>query len=54
MTRDELDEQIRWEAEQYIPFDVNEVNLDFQILDSGAAGEATARWTCCSSRPRRT
>ncbi len=34
MTRDELDEQIRWEAEQYIPFDVNEVNLDFQILDS--------------------
>ena len=34
MTRDELDEQIRWEAEQYIPFDVNEVNLDFQILDT--------------------
>jgi type IV pilus assembly protein PilM len=39
MTRDELDEQIRWEAEQYIPFDVNEVNLDFQILDSAVAGE---------------
>ena len=35
MTREELDEQIRWEAEQYIPFDVNEVNLDFQILDGG-------------------
>ena len=34
MTREELDEQIRWEAEQYIPFDVNEVNLDFQILDT--------------------
>jgi type IV pilus assembly protein PilM len=34
MTREELDEQIRWEAEQYIPFDVNEVNLDFQILES--------------------
>jgi type IV pilus assembly protein PilM len=34
MTREELDEQIRWEAEQYIPFDVNEVNLDFQILDA--------------------
>ena len=32
MSREELDEQIRWEAEQYIPFDVNEVNLDFQIL----------------------
>jgi len=38
MTRDELDEQIRWEAEQYIPFDVNEVNLDFQIL-TGGGGE---------------
>jgi type IV pilus assembly protein PilM len=36
MSREELDEQIRWEAEQYIPFDVNEVNLDFQILNSGA------------------
>jgi type IV pilus assembly protein PilM len=35
MTRDELEESIRWEAEQYIPFDVNEVNLDFQILDTG-------------------
>lgn len=35
MSQDELDEQIRWEAEQYIPFDVNEVNLDFQILEDG-------------------
>jgi len=35
MTRDELDESIRWEAEQYIPFDINEVSLDFQILSSG-------------------
>jgi type IV pilus assembly protein PilM len=34
MTRDELEEQIQWEAEQYIPFDVNEVHLDFQILDT--------------------
>ncbi|MCB0342836.1 MAG: type IV pilus assembly protein PilM [Pseudobdellovibrionaceae bacterium] len=25
-------EQIRWEAEQYIPYDVNEVNLAFQVL----------------------
>lgn len=24
--------QIRWEAEQYIPFDINEVNIDFNIL----------------------
>jgi len=25
-------EQIRWEAEQYIPFDINEVNLAYKIL----------------------
>jgi type IV pilus assembly protein PilM len=37
MSREELEESIRWEAEQYIPFDVNEVNLDFQILSSGHA-----------------
>jgi type IV pilus assembly protein PilM len=34
MTREELADQIQWEAEQYIPFDVNEVHLDFQILDT--------------------
>jgi type IV pilus assembly protein PilM len=34
MTREELEDQIQWEAEQYIPFDVNEVNLDFQILET--------------------
>jgi len=32
MTEDELDETIRFEAEQYIPFDIEDVNLDFQIL----------------------
>jgi type IV pilus assembly protein PilM len=26
--------QIRWEAEQYIPFDINEVNIDFKTLKS--------------------
>ena len=34
MSREELEDQIQWEAEQYIPFDVNEVNLDFQILEN--------------------
>ena len=32
MTSEELEEQIQWEAEQYIPFDINDVNIDFQIL----------------------
>jgi type IV pilus assembly protein PilM len=32
MPQDELEDQISWEAEQYIPFDINDVNMDFQIL----------------------
>jgi len=32
MTEEELNEQIRFEAEQYIPFDIEDVSLDFQIL----------------------
>lgn len=32
MSAEELEDQIHWEAEQYIPFDINDVNIDFQIL----------------------
>jgi type IV pilus assembly protein PilM len=35
MTEAELADSIYWEAEQYIPFDVQDVNLDYQILDNG-------------------
>jgi type IV pilus assembly protein PilM len=38
MTEAELAESIYWEAEQYIPFDIQDVNLDYQILDGGAGG----------------
>ena len=31
-TEEQLQETIHFEAEQYIPFDINDVNLDFQIL----------------------
>jgi len=34
MTVEELEDQIQWEAEQYIPFDINDVNIDFQILET--------------------
>jgi type IV pilus assembly protein PilM len=37
MTEAELAESIQWEAEQYIPFDINDVNLDYVVLDSGAS-----------------
>lgn len=40
MTEDELEESIRWEAEQYIPFDINDVNIDFHILGVPEGGEA--------------
>ncbi len=32
MTDAELESSIQWEAEQYIPFDIAEVNIDFQII----------------------
>jgi len=40
MTQAELDESIYWEAEQYIPFDVQDVNLDYQILDPGTGADS--------------
>ncbi|NOY28483.1 MAG: type IV pilus assembly protein PilM [Oligoflexia bacterium] len=36
MTSDELEESIQWEAEQYIPFDINDVNIDVQILEGAS------------------
>ncbi|MDQ3347990.1 MAG: pilus assembly protein PilM [Acidobacteriota bacterium] len=36
MTPAELATSIHWEAEQYIPFDIQDVNLDYEIVDSGA------------------
>ncbi len=33
MSREELAESIRWEAEQYIPFDIEDVNIDYQVLE---------------------
>jgi len=36
MTDSELEASISWEAEQYIPFDISEVNLDFHILGPDA------------------
>ena len=34
MSSEDLEDQIQWEAEQYIPLDINDVNVDFQILPS--------------------
>ncbi len=32
MTPAELDEQIQWEAEQHIPFDIKDVQIDYEVL----------------------
>jgi type IV pilus assembly protein PilM len=40
MTEAELAQSIYWEAEQYIPFDVQDVNLDYQILAGGQGADA--------------
>ena len=39
MSPDELAESIQWEAEQYIPFDINDVNLDYVPLTTAGTGE---------------
>jgi type IV pilus assembly protein PilM len=40
MTEAELAESIKWEAEQYIPFDIQDVNLDYQIVSPGSPGDS--------------
>jgi type IV pilus assembly protein PilM len=42
MSEVQLEESIKWEAEQHIPFDIEDVNLDFQILDEPAGTEQMA------------
>jgi len=36
----ELQDQVFWEAEQYLPFDVSEVVMDYQLLSKGKDGNA--------------
>jgi type IV pilus assembly protein PilM len=41
MTEAELGEAIPWEAEQYIPFDLSEVQLDYQIVGGLGDGKSS-------------
>jgi Tfp pilus assembly PilM family ATPase len=58
MTEAELAESIYWEAEQYIPFDIQDVNLDYQILDTSDPASKTMakrggpRWWSTSTPSR--
>lgn len=38
MAPEDAREVIRWEAEQYVPFDMSNVQLDFQVLDPDSDG----------------
>ena len=38
MAPEELAESLQWEAEQHIPFDINDVRLDYVVLSEGAEG----------------
>ncbi|GAB4233941.1 MAG: type IV pilus assembly protein PilM [Acidobacteriota bacterium] len=39
MTEEELAQSIQWEAEQYIPFDLSEVNVDYQVVERSAGDQ---------------
>src|SRR6185369_8447074 len=48
MSTEELDEQIQWEAEQYIPFDINDVNLYHEVVGTDAqAGQMEVMLVAC-------
>jgi type IV pilus assembly protein PilM len=38
MSPEELAESIHWEAEQYIPFDIQDVALDYEVVEGGTGG----------------
>jgi type IV pilus assembly protein PilM len=39
MSLEELADSIQWEAEQYIPFDINDVRLDYVVLSEEGMGD---------------
>ena len=39
MSQAELDESIAWEAEQYVPFDIQDVNIDYQVISGAPDGK---------------
>ncbi|MBZ0273544.1 pilus assembly protein PilM [bacterium] len=41
MTDEEIASNIQWEAEQYIPFDINEVNIDYQRLEAATEDQGS-------------
>ena len=40
MSQTELAESISWEAEQYVPFDIQDVNIDYQVISGMPDGKS--------------
>ena len=40
MSEEELAESIQWEAEQYVPFDINDVRLDYLVFNDGVGTDS--------------
>jgi type IV pilus assembly protein PilM len=38
MSPEELSESIHWEAEQYIPFDIQDVSISYEVIEGGGGG----------------
>ncbi len=53
MSEEELLDSIQWEAAQYIPFDIEDVNVDFQVLSWARIETIQIRWMCSWWRPRK-
>ncbi len=52
-TEQEIDASLQFDAEQYIPFGMSEVNLDYQVARS-IAGQRRSEWKYFSSPQRKT
>jgi len=47
MSAEELSESIHWEAEQYIPFDIQDVAIDYEVIDGGGGGNMDVLLVAC-------
>lgn len=52
MSSEKLRDALPYEAEQYIPFDIDEVDLDFAILDEHEDGDSMEVVLVCAKRER--
>jgi len=47
MSPEELSESIHWEAEQYIPFDIQDVAIDYEVIEGGGGGNMDVLLVAC-------